>query len=105
MAAGVYSDGYCYSDASAALTSWCFQIEPGSTFSSCQMNTGIPQISFINNTGTLQTSSYTPALPVCDTDTDNLNPIPMGFALSGAVVLVWVGIWGFNQVRNVLRQD
>lgn len=105
MSAGVYSDGYCYLDASAAIQNWCFNVQPGSRFSSCSITGGVPQISFVDNTGTLQTASYTPTLPACDTDTHNLNPIPMGFALSGAIVLLWVGIWGFNQVRNTLKGE
>ena len=105
MAAGLYSEGYCFEDSSAAIRSWCFNVEPGERFSSCEIVSGVPEISFVDNSATLQTTSYTPSLPACDTDTDNLNPIPMAFALSGAIVLVWIGIWAFNQVRETIRGD
>lgn len=105
MAAGVYANGFCHVDASAALQYWCFGVEPGDRFASCSISAGVPQISFVDSVGTLQTLSYTPALPVCDTDTHNLNPIPMGFALSGAVIMCWVAFWAFNRIREPLEKD
>lgn len=99
---GYFFDGYCHADLSTAEKIWCAGVTPGSTFSSCQIVAGAPEISY-HNGSTIQTTIYHPPLGACDPSTDNINLLAGAPLLIAAAVGVLAVAWGFRRTVDLLR--
>lgn len=99
---GYFVDGYCHPDLLTAENIWCASVEPGSTFASCRVVSGTPQVTFFNGS-VFKTYIYHPPLSSCDPATDNLNLIDNSPMLIGAVAVVLATAWGFRRVVDLLR--
>ncbi len=99
---GYFFDGYCHADLPTAEKLWCAGVTPGSTFSSCQIVNGTPQISFKHGKN-ITTLNYHPPLGACDPAVDNINLLSGAPMLIAAAVGVLAVAWGFRRIIDLLR--